>query len=254
MRIVEVKGKDSADFLHRVTAGEVNKIAVGQGGAGLLLDGKSRMIAQFDLLRSDPSRYLLAAPAACANALAEALEALHFSENLEISFLSTIFGARFQTGVSRSEAQSFSFQMNGDEINWPAAVPGYEFSTSVSGFPPDWEFDRIGALVPWPSQDWDSATKALEAGMLPWIARDKGCYPGQEVVELSLNVGHPVRILLAVASGEPIQAGSTLAWGNATAQATSAAEKNGEWRALVRLPWSSREFLPLGFTRLRSHG
>ena len=250
MRLVEVKGKDSADFLHRVTAGGVKKIAVGQGRAGLLLNGQSRMIAQFDLLRSDQSRYLLAGPAACANALAEGLEALHFSENLEISILPPLIGARLQADASRSKTENFLFQMNGDEIRWPAAVPGYEFSTSVSGFPPEWEFDRISALVPWPAQDWDSATKALEAGMLPWIARDKGCYPGQEVVELSLNVGHPACILLAVTSGEPIQAGSALPWGDASAQVTSAAERNGEWRALVRLPWSSREFLPPGFTRL----
>jgi folate-binding Fe-S cluster repair protein YgfZ len=253
MRIVEVKGKDSADFLHRITAGGVKKIAVGQGGPGLLLDGQSRMIAQFDLLRSDASRYLLAAPSACANSLAEGLEAAHFSENLEISLLPLMAGARFRVDATRSKAENFSFQMNDDEIRWPAAVPGYEFSTVVSGFPPAWEFDRIGALVPWPAQEWDFATKALEAGMLPWIARNKGCYPGQEVVELSLNVGHPVRILLAVASREQIQAGSNLPWGDASAQVTSAAENNGECRALVRLPWSKREFLPPGFIRCQFH-
>ncbi|HEY8279601.1 MAG TPA: hypothetical protein VIH99_08260 [Bdellovibrionota bacterium] len=252
LRFVEVKGKDSEDFLQRVTAGTVKGIGVGEGRAGLLLNGQSRMLAQFELLRTERERYLLAAPEGCASALADALEALHFSENLEIGLLGLKAGV-LKAEKRREEQGSFPFQKTGDGYVWPAPVPGFAFSTFTAETPADWEFARIGALVPWPAQDWDANTPALEAGMLPWIDRDKGCYPGQEVVELSLNVGHPARVLVAVETNQQLQAGEKTPWDGTEAIVTSAAFANGKTRALLRLPWGKKDSLPTGFTRIRSH-
>lgn len=250
MRIVEVKGKDSAEFLHRVTAGSVKPVGLGEGRGGLLLTGQSKMIAQFELLHLAPGHYLLAAPDACAEALANGLEALHFSESLEIALTEKKVGVRELAGAAREEGKNFSVASDGRELSWPTPVPGYEFSSEAQGVSPSWDFDRIAALYPQPG-DWTETTPALEAGMLPFIDRFKGCYPGQEVVELSLNVGHPVRVLVAVEAGEAIPA--SLDWGGAQVPATSVAERAGRFRALIRLPWAKREFLPSGFTRIKSH-
>ena len=245
LKIVEVKGKDAADFLHRVTAGTVRGLGVGEGRPGLLLNGQSRVLAQFDLLRLGDELYLLAAPEQCAAALASELEKMHFAESLEIALTDLCAAPVAAQSAKRIPAGGFAARIQAkDRIEWPSPVPGYDFSTSAVGEPEKWNFDRIGALVPWPSGDWVAGeTPALEAGMLPWIDRHKGCYPGQEVVELSLNVGHPARVLVAVEGEVP--------WDGV--QVTSAARGNGKWRALVRLPWAKRENFPVGISRLNSH-
>lgn len=250
MRIVEVKGKDAADFLHRVTAGTVKGVAVGEGRPGLLLNGKSLVQAQFELLRTGEQEFLLASPEACAQKLAEGLEALHFSESLEIRLTERTAGIRACSGAKREAGQSFPFFRNGEELTWNSGVPGYGYSTGINGAPSDFDFHRIAALQPSPS-DWTETTPALEAGFFPVIDRYKGCYPGQEVVELSLNVGHPVRVLLAVESGEPFK--EKISWNGAEGTVTSSASLDGKHAALVRVPWKQKDFLPPGFTLLKSH-
>ncbi|MGZ3740101.1 MAG: hypothetical protein ACXVB9_12055, partial [Bdellovibrionota bacterium] len=133
------------------------------------------------------------------------------------------------------------------DLVWPSPVPGFRFSAKAPReVPPGWDFARIGALVPWPGKEWnEGAVNALEAGMLPVIDRHKGCYPGQEIVELSLNVGHPARVLVAVEGAEDA------AWVGDSI--TSSAQENGRRRMLVRLPWARKDFLAAGFSRLASH-
>jgi folate-binding protein YgfZ len=240
LRFIEVKGKDAGDFLHRVTAGTVKGVAVGRGRAGLLLTGQSKVIAQFDLLHTEASSYLLAAPLECAEALVTGLEALHFSEELEIRATDLKAGAE-RGGAKREDEFAVT------DLVWPSPVPGFQFSAKADrAVPPGWDFARIAALVPWPPREWASETvNALEAGMLPVIDRHKGCYPGQEIVELSLNVGHPARVLVAVEGPEDAPwVGDSI---------TSSAQENGKRRMLVRLPWARKDFLAAGFSRLASH-
>lgn len=246
VRLIEVAGKDAAEFLHRVTAGKVKGIAVGEGAPGLFLTGQSRMIAQFDLLRMEESRFFLATPLSCSEDLAVGLGNLHFAEDLEIKLTEQLASAR-ATGESAARAERFSVRT---PLAWPSAVPGFEF---VVGAAPgeDWNFARIGALVPWPPFDWNKDTPALEAGTLPWIDRFKGCYPGQEVVELSLNVGHPVRLLIAVEAEQAI--GDSISWDGAELPVTSRASSGAITRALVRVPWAKRALLPAGFRKLAAH-
>jgi|GEM_PF-2624269 len=250
MKLTEIKGRDAADFLHRVTAGTVKSLKEGEGRPGLLLTGQSKMIAQFELLKLAGDRFLLASPAACTDALRNGLEALHFSESLDFFPLDRTLGLRPCSGAQRVEGESFGFYRQGEELSWNCAVPGFSFATGTEGIPAEFHFARIGALYPWTS-DWTDATPALEAGMLPMIDRFKGCYPGQEVVELSLNVGHPVRVLVAVECGAAI--GEKLDWNGTEVPATSRAEREGKHRALVRVPWKLKDFLPAGFTRLKAH-
>ncbi len=255
LRFVSVRGKDSGDFLHRLTAGTVKGVLAGTGRGGLLLNGQSRVLAQFDLLRTEDFVYLLAAPEVCAQALAESLAALHFAEDLEVALTDQSAGVESAPDEWRDEQKNFVFRTEGGELSWPSPVSGFRHSTQAKKIPSGWEFARIGTLVPWPPYDWSASTPALEAGMLPWIDRFKGCYPGQEVVELSLNVGHPVRVLVAVETETKLEAGAKISWDGAEALVTSVAssEGMGRARALLRLPWGKKDFLPPGFARLRSH-
>jgi folate-binding Fe-S cluster repair protein YgfZ len=236
LQFLEVGGPDAGEFLHRVTAGTVKGLALGQGRAGMLLNGQSRVLAQFDLLRVEQDRFLLAVPRECTEALMNGLEALHFSENLTMKLLSEEAHAVARPGSARAEPFAAS------EQEWPSPVPGFLFTRGKGEIPAGFEFARVGALIPWPMKEWGAGgvTPALEAGMLPWIDRHKGCYPGQEVVELSLNVGHPVRVLASFEGRGEVEG------------ATSVSEENGTLRAIARLPWAKKDQVPPGFSRLVS--
>ena len=247
MQKVNVSGKDAAEFLQRVTAGTVRKLEVGSGAAGALLTGQSRVIAQFDLLRVGEREFALFAPVGCAPALADGLEALHFSEELTVELSAEIYS--FRRGESPSREGVFRISEDG---SWPSAVAGFLAGRLEQGeaAAADWEFARIGAGYPWPTHDWDNNTPALEAALLPAIDRHKGCYPGQEVVELSLNVGHPVRLLLPFEGERSLVAGERVKFEKGEGQVCSVAKMGTKVRALIRLPWAAREMAPEGFQRL----
>lgn len=231
MKVLEVVGKDAREFLHRLFASNVNKLEVGKGNRGLLLNGQSKMIAQFDVLRKSEKVYWLVSFEDCFEELKNELERMHFSEELEMRERAEIF--KFSPGESRGEGEfHFSDQ-------WPSVVPGFVCEVGKGGVDEAFHFARIGALVPWPKKDWDSNTNALEAGVLPWIDRYKGCYPGQEVVEKSLNVGHPAKVLLAIEGEGNIS--------EADGVICSRAERNGVTRILVRVPWKKKDLPAPGF-------
>jgi folate-binding Fe-S cluster repair protein YgfZ len=248
MRVLKVSGKDSEDFLHRVTSGTVKGLKAGEGAGGALLNGQSKMIAQFDLIRTEEG-FLLVSPRECFAALQAGLEKLHFAEDLEIT--EGLHFANLRKHAHGPRPQKFSLEHG---IQWPSAVPGYLcfLSKEEQAPPADFDFDRIGAVVPSP-KDWDTTTPALEAGMLPFIDRFKGCYPGQEVVELSLNVGHPVRVLRAFEGSEEFPSGAKVGLeGGGEGTVTSSARKGDSVRMLVRVLWAKREANLPGFRALGS--
>ena len=246
MKAIYLKGPDAQDFLPRVTSGLVKGLAVGEGAPGALLTGQSRMIAQFDLLRLGELEFLLAAPAACSAALKAGLEKLQFAEDFLVEEAG-VLSAR----PSSSGKREGKFLVERGPI-WPSPVPGFEyFLSEQESFPEDWDFARIGALFPCP-QDWSPDAPALEAGMLFAVDRFKGCYPGQEVVERSLNVGHPARVLVAMEGKVPLTAGAKVALEEGgEGMVTSTAIRGGICRAFVRVPWAKRESVVAGCKHLR---
>lgn len=250
LKVIEVAGKDAAEFLNRVTAGTVKKLTVGQGAPGLLLNGQSRMIAQFDLLRTENS-YWLVSPEECAKALADNLERLHFSEELEIRGLpESVSVVKGEGNAERGKIFSWATTEAGKR--WPSGAEDFYFQQSSLPMDPEWDYARIGVGLPWPVIDWDETTPVLEAGHLYGIDREKGCYPGQEVVELSLNVGHPVRVLIAVEGESKLVSGEKIALvPQGEGKICSVAVRGNSTRALVRVPWNAREAAPANFRKIR---
>lgn len=246
MRALMIEGKDAADFLHRVTAGTVKGLEPGEGAGGVLLNGQSRMIAQFDLLRVGPEAFLAVSPPECFVALVNGLEGLLFAEDLKMEPVALPVGV-FPVRQHGDRKSVFAFEGGFPSLVWPAAVPGYALMLGAGGpdLPDSFHFDRIGAGVPWPTTDWDDTTPALEAGVLPWIDRQKGCYPGQEVVERSINVGHPARVLQSVE-------GAKLPENLSPVRLLSYAVQAGVVRALLRAPWNQRAQAPEGFKLLHT--
>jgi folate-binding protein YgfZ len=240
LKILRVFGADSRDFLHRVTAGTVKSLKPGEGAGGVLLNGQSRMIAQFDLLCGTGEEFFLVSPAECFAALKAGLEKMHFSENLEMEEKGE--AKILENGPLIKRENPFLWNPNG----WPSPVPGFQIAFGAGEIPSNWEFQRILHGIPSP-KDWDQQTPALEAAMLPWIDRHKGCYPGQEVVELSLNVGKPARALVVWEAKEKIPLGKIALPEGGEALVTSTAEGEGKFVCLARVPWKKKDLPAAGF-------
>ncbi len=61
-----------------------------------------------------------------------------------------------------------------------------------------WEYQRITIMMPKFQKEWDFDSMPLNVGFHTWIHRNKGCYPGQEVIERTFNVGHPPLVLVQI--------------------------------------------------------
>lgn len=251
LKVVKVSGRQAGEFLDRVTAGTVRRLTVGQGSPGLLLNGQSRMIAQFDLLRMAAEEFWLVSPQECASELAEKLEQLHFSEELEIKGSSETVTVG-KDPMNGERGKIFAWEDTGKFLRWPTGAEGFQFETGVHPIDREWEFARIGACLPWPVKDWDANTPALEAGQLFAIDREKGCYPGQEVVERSLNVGHPARVLIAVEGEGALVPGDKVALlPSGEGVVCSVAMQGLACRAFVRVSWNARAGAPAHFRKIR---
>ncbi|HOR28591.1 MAG TPA: hypothetical protein PLG73_11270 [Candidatus Sumerlaeota bacterium] len=71
---------------------------------------------------------------------------------------------------------------------------------------------RVRAGIPRQGWDLDPGVIPLEARLEAAIDRDKGCFPGQEVIARIANLGHPARLLLRlrVDADQPVSAGDAI--------------------------------------------
>lgn len=217
-RALEVRGKDSKDFLHRLTTAHVQMLSVGYGSLGLLLEATAKLIASFTLLLPEADRYLLIFATDVERERAfSSLERLHFSEALEIQMVPGEGGVLLAEAEELNQgplAQCFPIKIEAEALLWPSFIPNKieAFSEKPLSFLPELDFElaRITAGRPMWGKEFGPEANALDCGLLPWIHENKGCYPGQEVVERSLRVGHPARALVKVEGkselipGEPL--------------------------------------------------
>jgi tRNA-modifying protein YgfZ len=101
----------------------------------------------------------------------------------------------------------------------------------------DWEAWRITAGEPGWRSEIAAGRRPQELGLLPThVHLRKGCYPGQESIAKTYNLGQPRRALCIVDFDGPVAAGERLAAGDKAGEITSAAPLGAGWVALALLP------------------
>ena len=107
------------------------------------------------------------------------------------------------------------------------ALEAWRIRHGIAGFPIDLDADSLPA----------------EAGLdaEPVIDRTKGCYLGQESVARVRNLGHPVRLVLAVRADAPLHPGLAVLAEGAQAGTVTSVEPAGGSGAMVRIRWDARE-------------
>ncbi len=215
-----VTGKDAADFLGRLSTADIKKMPPRTVARSAFLTGTAQVIAPADIIRLSSTEFILVTTKDVFPRLEAHLEAMHFSEDL-VRASGLAEGAFFFTAeapaqehlpIQGAEGETIFFPVEENiGLFWPTGFPGLNCGICLEGglpaqmtsgyslaSPEDWESIRVAARIPVFGHDWADGARALDVGFLPRIQRTKGCYPGQEVVEKSLNLGHPAKALVVV--------------------------------------------------------
>jgi len=230
--ILHVTGADARSFLHAQLTQDLRPTEQGAGTAAAWLDPQGRVRACFDVVQT-PSGFDLLGPAALAENLVARLR---------------MFVLRADVAVTRA-ADSACFALVGDTQDWPefaGIAPGPAPFSHRSIDATDWlrigpdliyawgaeaALQRLFASLP-PANDGaselaeirlgrpqvESATASrfipqmLNLDRLAAIAWDKGCYPGQEIVARTQNLGTVKRRMFRylTTQTEPPPAGTAL--------------------------------------------
>lgn len=223
--VVVVTGPDALDFLHRMSTANLKELRPGRVAHVAFLTGKANVISMGMVLFQKSGEYGILVPPGQAAPLAEHLEKFHFGENLTVEDAShrfALLGLWVHESTARFKLPSEPFFLKALENDDSLPVLWSDdcreslhfLLTDRSGFSDCWElaasegfrplgiklfeFFRISHGVPQAGIELKESEIILEGGFDRAVARSKGCYPGQEVVERIFTYGQVNRKLMVV--------------------------------------------------------
>jgi folate-binding protein YgfZ len=201
--VVEISGPDAADYLQRMTTANFKSLEVGGQTEGAFLTGKGTVILFGTFHRLEPTRFLFVlSPGQLQRAL-EHIEQFHFQEKLEIVDRSAIY-ALFGLWSAPDCLKKNGWQDFVRRELFFVLVPKEESESLLESWKkvglielgmPLFHYFRILSGLPWVGWEVGEGDLVLEAGLEHAVARNKGCYPGQEVVERIFTYGQVNRRL-----------------------------------------------------------
>jgi folate-binding protein YgfZ len=217
---IAVAGPDRLTFLHGLLTNDTASLAPGRGCYAAWLTPQGRMLCDLHVLESG-DMVLLDVPAAETGAIAARLEQFHFSEDVQISVLTSLTAIWLHgPAAPRTIGESYDAWMQYQNARVELAgipvviaridqlaVPGFVIyadnqhrdevtaalsaSGAVRATPASLEAARLEAAYPLFGIDMTSDTIPLEAGIEDRaVSMTKGCYVGQEVIIRVLHRGH----------------------------------------------------------------
>lgn len=224
-----VVGPEAKDFMQRLTTANFKRLFPGRFTPAALLQANGKMITYFKALMLADSSYLLLAPpqqdgTSAAQAVFDALEKMHFRENFTIAPVPNelvyyrVLAQTAPQAAGALDTGAIAQTTNGDlwlnENKWHVDQFRFDFGAVVQtsraaqfeaelktqGFEAAQNLEpyRLQAGDPaWPL-DLNSSTMPLEARLDDAVHENKGCYPGQEVIERVRSMGQPPKLLVRV--------------------------------------------------------
>jgi folate-binding protein YgfZ len=225
---IKVSGHDRVDFLHRITSQDIKNLISGTGEKGALLDPSGFILALFEIYNCGQF-FLLVVDKNQGLACLENLQRLHFSEDLKLSDVSADFRFLSIQGKflpkeellkifgklpRRGEVIGVEEALVAFDSDFERNIPGYHFFIKTNNYS-----EVISQLSKTPTRTlsldfWDllraesghftfdvditEKNMILEAALDGFVARDKGCYPGQEVVERVFTYGTIAKKLMGL--------------------------------------------------------
>jgi folate-binding protein YgfZ len=217
---IAVAGPDRLTFLHGLLTNDTASLAPGRGCYAAWLTPQGRMLCDVHVLESG-DMVLLDVPAAETDAIAARLEQFHFSEDVQISVVTSLVAIWLHgPAAARLVGEGFDGWMQYQNARVEIAgvpvviaridqlaVPGFVIyadhqhedevtaaltaAGALHATPASLEAARLEAAYPLFGIDMTDDTIPLEAGIEDRaISLSKGCYVGQEVIIRVLHRGH----------------------------------------------------------------
>ena len=270
---LSLKGPDAADFLHRLTTVNVHALQPGEGSPGFFLSAQGKIRAYFRLWKLSSDEFFMeldaGATAQWKRALHDVIEQFHFGEKFTMQEAHAaqsdpvpawIFGdeldrisepghmRELETGIRVFNHGSADFGKPWATA-WASQLPLDTWIGSLGGEPIGFEVlerMRIEMARPRIDVELSSDTIPLDAGLREAISDNKGCYPGQEVIEKIVSLGSPARRLARIDGKGPAPTAGQSIFG-AAAEATAApAPEVGRVTSVIA---TDDGFQALGFLR-----
>lgn len=280
---ITLSGPDTQDFLHRLTTADVRHLEIGRGTAGCFLNAQGKTRASFMLWRYGEAEFAFELDAGrdghWRKELLTAIDQYTFAEKMTLTdvtggaglecrwiFSETESESALLTQIGAPGLQSLGTMATDAEIrvchhgnlqfgrSWISAWgrPGTldpwlerALPDSHHAEPELLERWRIEALRPRVDAEITDSTIPLEAGMLDAVAQQKGCYPGQEVIERIVSLGSPPR-RLALIEGQARTSEEVPAPGDLIENVAEAPAEVGQ---ITSVSADGARFLALGFLR-----
>lgn len=223
-RAVAAAGADAERFLQDLLTADVADLREGEATPSLLLGPTGRIRAELHVLRR-PDGFLLLQRRDQPTSVAELLARYVLSAEVRLTEEPT----PPLLGVPSPGRWRFVPLDTPDLVRVSAdALEAWRIRRGIPRFPVDLDEDSLPAEA------------GLDDGVT--IARDKGCYLGQESVA-RVRLGHPPRVVLALRAERPVPAGATVHVGGRVAGVVTSveADADGDVALLARIRWEHRD-------------
>ncbi len=227
--LFEMHGRDARDFLHRLTTANIRDLEPGQLATGFFLNPQGKVRAAFRVAARAPDSFYLEVEGGTDSqwraALLSVMDQYTFAEKYELREISGPEGF-VNAWLFGHEGTENTFRESGEGpariLHFQGPRQIYDDSwTSVWARPDDlrrviaenggprldeatFERQRVLALCPRIDHELVFDANPLELGLRAAIADNKGCYPGQEVIEKIISLGSPAKRLALLTGTGPV--------------------------------------------------
>lgn len=212
--VFSIEGSDAKDYLQRMTTVNMNLQKPGSVTDGTLLNATGRIVLYFKLLTVDEGKYLLLSPITQTNTFDE-LEKFHFMEKFTITEIKEFSTVRLvgkfnfeipKTGqfnhseniyfINTGELKTFSndLLLVGDSAKVQPWIQKNANAYSIETIEPI----RVLNAIPKVPNELNTKTNPLEADLDDAVYENKGCYPGQEVIERIRAMGGVAKKMIQI--------------------------------------------------------
>ena len=204
---VTIQGPEAASFLHKVTSNDVQKLSIGEGHYNAILDRKGMVLSLFYLYHGGESEFVAVLPHQLTEKTSVFLTKMRFIQKVTIKDLSTERGLLLFIGPEAEPIARKAASGGGGRFLWKEELfgsPVWNFSApkettsqlrgELSATIPivqenSFRLLKMSAGFPEYGIDIDETHILLELKTPVAYQRQKGCYPGQEVIERILAYG-----------------------------------------------------------------
>lgn len=262
--VIRVSGADRLTYLHSLLSQDLEHARPGAVADFLYLDAKGTAVAEGRaVVRAGD--VLLVTPREVTASLADALGRFTFlldatAEDLSAQWRMTsvrgpdtddLPGARSQPMTAAPHGDGMVIRDRSGGVDYIGPAQWIAERVGALGLPEaspdDWERWRIRAALPAWGHDIAAGRRTQELGLLPThVHLRKGCYPGQESIAKTYNLGRPRRALWVTEFDAAVSEDTTVRVGDKSGVITSAAPDGAKVVALALLPLDRDGQLPDG--------